>query len=128
MTKRDDLAVAERDEGRDGDGAIMSIRAFINGPTGPKTTHFWGPVANWGFVLAVRETRETRATRETRPRRRAMMMDADDDGCGSCGWMDDARGDESRDETRLARANDRSTDARRRRDSTARLDDADDRV
>ncbi len=20
---------------------------------GPKTTHFWGPVANWGFVLAV---------------------------------------------------------------------------
>ena len=20
--------------------------------TGPKTTHFWGPVANWGFVLA----------------------------------------------------------------------------
>lgn len=21
--------------------------------TGPKTTHFWGPVANWGFVLAV---------------------------------------------------------------------------
>jgi len=26
---------------------------FINSPTGPKTTHFWGPVANWGFVLAV---------------------------------------------------------------------------
>jgi hypothetical protein len=25
---------------------------FINSPTGPKTTHFWGPVANWGFVLA----------------------------------------------------------------------------
>ncbi|EME32014.1 Mitochondrial pyruvate carrier 1 [Galdieria sulphuraria] len=23
-----------------------------NSPTGPKTTHFWGPVANWGFVLA----------------------------------------------------------------------------
>lgn len=20
---------------------------------GPKTTHFWGPVANWGFVAAV---------------------------------------------------------------------------
>ncbi|WIA23548.1 hypothetical protein OEZ85_000279 [Tetradesmus obliquus] len=26
--------------------------AFVNSPTGPKTTHFWGPVANWGFVLA----------------------------------------------------------------------------
>ncbi|EFJ51358.1 hypothetical protein VOLCADRAFT_79838 [Volvox carteri f. nagariensis] len=25
---------------------------FWNSPTGPKTTHFWGPVANWGFVLA----------------------------------------------------------------------------
>ena len=33
-------------------GSRMS--AFINSPTGPKTTHFWGPVANWGFVLAVR--------------------------------------------------------------------------
>ncbi|GAB5036460.1 brain protein 44-like protein [Nannochloropsis oceanica] len=32
----------------------MSARLmqFINSPTGPKTTHFWGPVANWGFVLA----------------------------------------------------------------------------
>ena len=29
-----------------------AIRAWINSPTGPKTTHFWGPVANWGFVLA----------------------------------------------------------------------------
>lgn len=26
--------------------------AFWNSSTGPKTTHFWGPVANWGFVLA----------------------------------------------------------------------------
>ncbi|KAG2499653.1 hypothetical protein HYH03_002591 [Edaphochlamys debaryana] len=25
---------------------------FWNSPTGPKTTHFWGPVANWGFVIA----------------------------------------------------------------------------
>lgn len=32
------------------------LTAFINSPTGPKTTHFWGPVANWGFVLAVRTT------------------------------------------------------------------------
>ena len=29
------------------------IRAFWNSPVGPKTTHFWGPIANWGFVIAV---------------------------------------------------------------------------
>ena len=28
------------------------VAAFVNSPVGPKTTHFWGPVANWGFVLA----------------------------------------------------------------------------
>ena len=39
----------------------MSLRAFINSPTGPKTTHFWGPVANWGFVLAVRRSIDARA-------------------------------------------------------------------
>ncbi len=64
--------------------AIMSIRAFINGPTGPKTTHFWGPVANWGFVLAVRATRETtrprrRETRETREMMMMMMTMREDD-------------------------------------------------
>lgn len=26
--------------------------AFINSPVGPKTIHFWGPLANWGFVVA----------------------------------------------------------------------------
>lgn len=26
---------------------------WVSSPTGPRTTHFWGPVANWGFVLAV---------------------------------------------------------------------------
>ena len=26
--------------------------ALMNSPVGPRTTHFWGPVANWGFVLA----------------------------------------------------------------------------
>ena len=26
--------------------------ALLNSPVGPKTTHFWGPIANWGFVLA----------------------------------------------------------------------------
>ncbi|OMO84025.1 hypothetical protein CCACVL1_11040 [Corchorus capsularis] len=29
-----------------------TFRAFLNSPVGPKTTHFWGPVANWGFVIA----------------------------------------------------------------------------
>ncbi|XP_028768999.1 mitochondrial pyruvate carrier 1-like [Neltuma alba] len=29
-----------------------SFRAFLNSPVGPKTTHFWGPIANWGFVAA----------------------------------------------------------------------------
>jgi len=33
---------------------LASLRHWINSPTGPKTTHFWGPVANWGFVVAVR--------------------------------------------------------------------------
>ncbi|WVY96020.1 hypothetical protein V8G54_028171 [Vigna mungo] len=31
---------------------MASFRAFWNSPMGPKTTHFWGPVANWGFVAA----------------------------------------------------------------------------
>ncbi|KAK7357865.1 hypothetical protein VNO80_17162 [Phaseolus coccineus] len=31
---------------------MASFRAFWNSPIGPKTTHFWGPVANWGFVAA----------------------------------------------------------------------------
>jgi hypothetical protein len=29
------------------------VYAWVQSPTGPKTTHFWGPVANWGFVVAV---------------------------------------------------------------------------
>lgn len=32
---------------------MSAFRAFWNSPVGPKTTHFWGPVANWGFVVAV---------------------------------------------------------------------------
>lgn len=36
-----------------GRGSMSALRAFWNSPVGPKTTHFWGPVANWGFVLAV---------------------------------------------------------------------------
>ncbi|CDP15005.1 unnamed protein product [Coffea canephora] len=31
---------------------MASFRAFLNSPVGPKTTHFWGPVSNWGFILA----------------------------------------------------------------------------
>lgn len=30
----------------------MSIAAFMNSPTGPMTTHFWGPVANWGLAAS----------------------------------------------------------------------------
>lgn len=33
-------------------GIMAAMRAFWNSPVGPKTTHFWGPVANWGFVVA----------------------------------------------------------------------------
>ncbi|KAK1318592.1 hypothetical protein QJS10_CPB04g01774 [Acorus calamus] len=31
---------------------MATLRAFINSLVGPKTMHFWGPVANWGFVVA----------------------------------------------------------------------------
>jgi len=30
----------------------MSMAAFINSPIGPMTTHFWGPVANWGLAAS----------------------------------------------------------------------------
>ena len=30
----------------------FSLVGFLNSPVGPTTIHFWGPVANWGFVLA----------------------------------------------------------------------------
>jgi hypothetical protein len=29
-----------------------ALKSFLNSPVGPKTSHFWGPVANWGFVIA----------------------------------------------------------------------------
>ena len=29
-----------------------AFQAWVNSPAGPRTTHFWGPVANWGLVLA----------------------------------------------------------------------------
>ena len=32
--------------------ADNGIMAFINSPVGPKTIHFWAPIANWGLVLA----------------------------------------------------------------------------
>ncbi|XP_074556739.1 mitochondrial pyruvate carrier 1-like isoform X1 [Curcuma longa] len=31
---------------------MAAFRSFWNSPMGPKTTHFWGPVANWGFVIS----------------------------------------------------------------------------
>ena len=33
--------------------ASAALKSFWNSPVGPKTSHFWGPMANWGFVLAV---------------------------------------------------------------------------
>jgi hypothetical protein len=32
--------------------APNAVVAWLNGPTGPKTVHFWGPAANWGLVGA----------------------------------------------------------------------------
>ncbi|GJP35992.1 hypothetical protein CLOM_g10042 [Closterium sp. NIES-68] len=32
--------------------AAAAAKAFWNSPVGPKTSHFWGPLANWGFVIA----------------------------------------------------------------------------
>ncbi|OEL17245.1 Mitochondrial pyruvate carrier 1 [Dichanthelium oligosanthes] len=29
-----------------------AFKAFLKSPVGPKTTHFWGPVSNWGIILA----------------------------------------------------------------------------
>jgi len=33
-------------------GTGSPLMRWIHSETGPKTTHFWGPVANWGFVIA----------------------------------------------------------------------------
>ena len=30
---------------------VQALLAFWNSEVGPKTTHFWGPVANWGLVI-----------------------------------------------------------------------------
>ena len=30
----------------------MALAAFLHSPTGPMTTHFWGPVANWGLAAS----------------------------------------------------------------------------
>jgi hypothetical protein len=32
--------------------AASLFTRFLYSETGPLTTHFWGPVANWGFVIA----------------------------------------------------------------------------
>jgi hypothetical protein len=29
-----------------------ALMRFVNSPTGPKTTHFWGPITNWGISIA----------------------------------------------------------------------------
>ena len=36
-----------------GTAGQSALRAWLTGPQGWRTTHFWGPVANWGFVIAV---------------------------------------------------------------------------
>uniref|UniRef100_A0A3Q7IGD2 Mitochondrial pyruvate carrier n=1 Tax=Solanum lycopersicum TaxID=4081 RepID=A0A3Q7IGD2_SOLLC len=39
---------------------MKSVRAYLNSPMGPKTTHFWGPMANWGFVISgMMDTKKT---------------------------------------------------------------------
>lgn len=32
--------------------AHMAFVAWLKAPNGPRTTHFWGPVLNWGLVLS----------------------------------------------------------------------------
>ena len=29
-----------------------AVKTFMNSPVGPKTVHFWGPMANWALVVA----------------------------------------------------------------------------
>jgi hypothetical protein len=33
-------------------GGSSAFLKWVNSSNGPQTTHFWGPVANWGLVLA----------------------------------------------------------------------------
>ncbi|WZN62807.1 mitochondrial pyruvate carrier [Chloropicon roscoffensis] len=33
-------------------GMASKFMRWVNSEAGPKTTHFWGPIANWGFVVA----------------------------------------------------------------------------
>jgi len=42
------------------------VKAWAVSEHGPKTTHFWGPVANWGFVVAVSTWDNTKGSRERR--------------------------------------------------------------
>ena len=31
---------------------MEALKSFLNSPVGPKTVHFWGPMANWALVIA----------------------------------------------------------------------------
>ena len=31
---------------------LAKFLEFVNSPVGPRTVHFWGPLANWALVLA----------------------------------------------------------------------------
>lgn len=47
------VAIMSTHASRNSISILSKIKAWVHSPTGPKTTHFWGPVANWGFVVAV---------------------------------------------------------------------------
>ena len=65
LQNSEDLMAASRAQGA---SLASRLRAFVDAPTGLKTTHFWGPVANWGFVLAVSELLWWNRNRERRAR------------------------------------------------------------
>lgn len=65
LQNSEDLMAASRAQGA---SLASRLRAFVDSPTGLKTTHFWGPVANWGFVLAVSELLWWNRNRERRAR------------------------------------------------------------
>uniref|UniRef100_A0A061RKJ4 Mitochondrial pyruvate carrier n=1 Tax=Tetraselmis sp. GSL018 TaxID=582737 RepID=A0A061RKJ4_9CHLO len=54
-------------------GAVGKLVSWLNSPTGPKTTHFWGPVANWGFVAAAVYDANTKGPETISPRMTGVM-------------------------------------------------------
>lgn len=66
---------------RQAGGLVSRAQTFWNSPTGPRTTHFWGPIANWGFVIAVssrqpyREPQEDTSLASTSTVRQSQALD-----------------------------------------------------